>query len=494
MINIEQYIVVTDESKVSIYLQIADGIAELIAKGILPPGVRIIPTRELSSRLKVHRRTVVKALDELLEQGLLVSKPRKGIFVAPRSVEASSTTHTHKSFSVNVNFALRFPMEETLVRKVGARQFQFAFNDGFPDVRLAPFDLLIREYSSLAKRKLSRKLLSYSAKEGSPNLRRALAENLRQTRGMPITADNIVITKGAQMAIYLAASMLLKPGDNVVVAGPNYFLVNHLFHRLGAKLHFVEGDDHGMKVGQVEALCRKIPVRLIYVIPHHHHPTTVTLSMERRLHLLSLADRYKIAVIEDDYDFDVFYEKEPVLPLSSIDRNGNVIYIGTLSKIIAPSIRIGYMVAPVEFNKLMAQHRFVIDMQGDNMLEEALAALYQSGAIARHLKKIRKLYRERRDFVSEYLQRELAAHVSFTLPIGGMSIWTKYHGVQASDVSAIAARKSLFLCDGTKHNYRNKQVNAFSLGFASMGVQELEQCLSVFASAVKRTALRRSSR
>jgi GntR family transcriptional regulator/MocR family aminotransferase len=484
MINIERYIVVTDESDVSIYLQIADRIAELISNGILSPGVRIMPTRELSSRLKVHRKTVIKALDELLEQGLLVTKPRKGIFVAPQHLQASNSSHEHKSFSKNVNFALRFSQEETLVRKIDAKQFQFAFNDGFPDVRLAPFDLLIREYSTLAKRKLSRKLLSYSAKEGSANLRRALADNLRQTRGMPVTADNIVITKGAQMAIYLVASMLLKPGDNVVVAGPNYFLVNHLFHRLG--------DDHGMKVEQVETMCRKMPVRLIYVIPHHHHPTTVTLSMERRLHLLSLADRYKIAVIEDDYDFDVFYEKEPVLPLSSIDRNGNVIYIGTLSKIIAPSIRVGYMVAPVEFNRLMAQHRFVIDMQGDNMLEEALAALYKSGAIDRHLKKIRKVYRERRDFVSDYLKQELAAYISFTLPIGGMSIWAKYQDVQSSDVSAIAARKGLFICDVTKHNYRNKQVNAFSLGFASMSVQELEHCLAIFGSAVKRLAARTS--
>jgi GntR family transcriptional regulator/MocR family aminotransferase len=461
----------------------------LIMKGLLPAGVRIQPTRELSGHLGVHRKTVVAAYNELLAQGWLQSRPRKGIFVSNISPTIKPTPLTRASqlpsiYADNANFDIAYESQEVLIRKSGLPGYKFILNDGFPDVRLAPLDALLKEYHSLGRLKLSRRLLSYSAKEGSLNLRQMLANDLRETRGMPVTDENILITKGAQMAIFMVASLLIKPGDNVIVGEPNYFLVNLMLKRLGAKLIGVAVDDEGMDIKQIEDICRQRQVRMIYVIPHHHHPTTVTLSPERRLKLLLLAEKYRIAVIEDDYDFDIHYEGEPVLPMASIDRSGNIIYVGTLSKILAPAIRIGFIVAPKNFISLLAQHRFMIDMQGDNLLEEAIALLYKNGTIRRHLKKIRRVYKERRDLACNFLERELEDIVSFRVPDGGMSLWLKFNGVDTQSIANAAAQNGLFICNGRKHNTSEKNFNSICMGFASMNINELEQALTILTRSV----------
>lgn len=494
MVNLVPYLQCRREAGTPLYIQIADGIAGLIQQGILPPGVRIPTSRELSRKLNVHRKTIVAAYQELQAQGWIQSKPRKYLFVSPKLPEAKPVAlkamHQAKpDYPDAPNFDVRFGFDEYQWPKRTKANFRFQFNDGFPDVRLAPINMLLREYHSLGKLKLSRKYLTYSAKEGSLNLRQALANDLRQTRGMPVTGENILVTKGAQMAIFIAASIIVKPGDVVVVGEPGYFVVNLMLNRMGARIVGVPVDTDGMDIDAVEEIARREPIRMIYVIPHHHHPTTVTLSPDRRLKLLALAERNRIAIVEDDYDFDLHYDREPVLPMASADRAGNVVYIGTLSKVIAPSIRIGYMVAPREFIRQAARHRFLVDMQSDSLLEEAMALLYRNGTIHRHLKKIRRIYKERRDVACDILASNFAGKVSFSVPAGGMSIWLTYvNGLNAQAVSANAAAIGLSVCDGQKHNTAEKKFNSICLGFASLSREELREALGLFDRAVSVTA------
>lgn len=488
MINLERYIKIDRENTFPVYLQIAESIITLIQQGILPARVRIQTSRDLSDKLHVHRKTVVTAYNELLEQGWLQSKPRKGIFVSPvfptlTPIHITQNTQLMQDLAETANFDIGYGPERLLIRSNTQSAYHYIFNDGFPDARLAPLDALVKEYQSLGKLKLSRRLLMYSAKEGSLKLRQTLANEFRQTRGMPVTAENILITRGAQMAIFLTASLLIKPGDVVIVGEPNYFLANLMLKRLGAELVGVPVDDNGMDVAQVEEICKGRPVRMIYVIPHHHHPTTVTLSPERRLKLLAIAEKHRIAVIEDDFDFDIQFEGEPVLPIASIDRTGNIIYIGTLSKILAPAIRIGFIVAPKNLISLLAQHRFLIDMQGDNLLEETINLLYQNGTIHRHIKKIRRVYKERRDLMCSMLYK-LGDRISFKVPDGGMSIWLQFKGIDTMTVAKAAAQSGLFICDGKKHNTSKKDFNSICLGFASMNSSELEQALSILNRSV----------
>ena len=178
------------------------------------------------------------------------------------------------------------------------------------------------------------------------------------------------------MAINLAAKLLIEPGDHVIVGEPSYFGASITFKQNGGILNRVQVDEQGMDVDRVEKLCRTKKIRLVYVIPHHQHPTTVTMPPERRLKLLKLAEEYKFAIIEDDYDYDFHYASSPMLPMASLDEHGSVIYIGTLTKTFAPAVRVGFMVAPENFINFAAGLRRTMDWQGDPLMEVALLELY----------------------------------------------------------------------------------------------------------------------
>ncbi len=203
--------------------------------------------------------------------------------------------------------------------------------------------------------------------------------------------------------------------------------------------------------------------------------------------MLELAAKYKIAVIEDDYDFDIHYAGSPVLPMASFDREGSIIYIGTLSKILAPAIRIGFMVAPENFIRLASQQKFLFDMQSDSILEEAIASMYRSGAIDRHVKKSRKIYQERRDYFCGALTEKLGDEISFAVPEGGMSVWTKFLTADPGVVAENALKMGLQVNDGKRYNSGKIDHRAMRLGFASLNLSELEEAVHVLTKAVRKS-------
>src|SRR4026209_1345337 len=213
---------------------------------------------------------------------------------------------------------------------------------------------------------------------------------------MQTTPDHIFISRGSQMGVFMLAQILISPGDNVIVGNPNYYYTDRTFMFAGAKLIRVGMDDSGIDVEQIEQVCRKKKIRVVFLTPHHHYPTTVTLSAARRMKLISLAEKYGFIIIEDDYDYDFHYESSPILPLASADSNGMVIYVGTLSKTIAPALRLGYVAAPKNLIQELCKLRQVIDIQGDPLLEEAVAQLFELGEVRRHVKKALKEYKKRR--------------------------------------------------------------------------------------------------
>lgn len=184
---------------------------------------------------------------------------------------------------------------------------------------------LVREYRRFGKNRLANRFLMYGPEQGSYRLRVELANFLNRTRGMQVTEKEILITKGTQMAIYLTTELLIRPGDTVFVTEPGYMDANQTFKLAGANLVFIPVDKEGIDVDRIEKLCKKIPPKMIYIIPHHHRPTTVTLSAERRMRLMNLARKYGFAVLEDDYDFDYHFTSDPLLPLASLDTGGHII-------------------------------------------------------------------------------------------------------------------------------------------------------------------------
>jgi GntR family transcriptional regulator/MocR family aminotransferase len=197
-------------------------------------------------------------------------------------------------------------------------------------------------------------------------------------------------------------------------------------------------DEYGMSLPHLAALCERQPVRAVYLTPHHHYPTTVPLAPGRRLQLLELARRHRFAVIEDDYDHEFHYEGRPLLPLASADEAGSVVYVGTLSKVFAPGLRIGYVVAPRPVLRELMRRRFYLDRQGDHVTEAAIAELIEDGELQRHTRRMRRLYLARRDTCAELLRRQLGAALSFAVPNGGMALWAR--AAPDIDVEAWAVR------------------------------------------------------
>src|SRR6185312_12732769 len=241
-------------------------------------------------------------------------------------------------------------------------------SSGSPDVRLAPTTLLTRAYRR-AVRGLSGTALRYGFPHGHPDLRAALARMLAATRGLAARAEDVVVTSGSQMALDLVSRALLRPGDAVAVEQLGYRPAWLAFRQHGAQLVPVPVDGQGMDIEALARAAARAPLRAVYVTPHHQYPTTATLSAGRRIALLELARKLRIAIIEDDYDHEYHYEGRPILPLASADPAGVVVYIGTLAKVIAPGVRLGYAAAPRPLLDSMAAHRHIIDRQGDHTLE-----------------------------------------------------------------------------------------------------------------------------
>lgn len=254
----------------------------------------------------------------------------------------------------------------------------FKIDEGAPDGRLFPVELLARAYRSATLQTAEANGFQYRDPRGSPALREGIASMLRGQRGLPVTAENICITRGSQNGLFLAAQILLRPGDAVVVEALTYEPAVAAFRALGAQIVPVSLDDGGIDIDAVEQACRRHAVRAVFVTPHHQFPTTVSLRPGRRLRLVELARRLGFAILEDDYDHEFHFQSQPLRPLASYGA-GQVIYVGSLSKLLLPALRIGYIAAPPSVIDAIAHRVSLTDGMGNALTEDATAALIANG-------------------------------------------------------------------------------------------------------------------
>lgn len=479
-------IAVDRQSTIPIFRQVANSLIELIKNGKIKPGYQLPASRDMASVLKLNRTTVVAAYEELQAQGWLEVIKRKGNFVAqqlpvtsPRSFEASTSK---KLLSQEQGlFYRQIAVRQPITRQL--KPYQLMINDGYPDARIAPLDLIVDRYKFLSGRTNVHNKLLADGPNGSISLRTELALFLSKTRALDITPEQVLVTHGAQLAISVAASMILQPGSTVIVGDLNYALADRLFEQLGAKLIKVKVDDDGIDVDAIENICKQSTPSLLYIIPHHHHPTTVTLRAERRVKLLDIIRRYRLPVIEDDYDYDFHYENAPILPLASSDHDSYVLYIGSISKTLAPTIRLGYLVGGEDFIWQASKLKQVLDIRGDVLFEESVAHLFSIGEMQRHLRRSVKLYKKRRDEFCELLNSSLGDIVNFSTPNGGMAVWTLFDPEYSiPQLSERLATQGIYMNDGSIYKYKN-DVNAIRFGFASLNSNEMQS----FAHALKRS-------
>ncbi|KQS28123.1 PLP-dependent aminotransferase family protein [Dyadobacter sp. Leaf189] len=475
-------LIIPDRSgKSPLYLQIAGQLTALIRNGTLQPGHRLLSSRQLASLLQVHRRTIVQAYDELLAQGWLESQTGSGTFVARSLPEMApekpaKPEYDYGNASKKAGFTFRkLTHLNRAVLKSGSR---LHLDDGFPDARLAPVEDLSRAYRSQLLHGNPYVRLGYGDTKGSAWLRQELSMHLNETRGLKTSAENILITRGVIMGIHLVSTALLQPGDCVAVDAPGWFGANMNFVHAGASVVQIPVDQYGLDVKALEMLCAEKPVRLVYVTSHHHYPTTVALRADRRIALLQLSAKYRFAIFEDDYDYDFHYLSKPLLPLAGADQHGMVLYCGSFTKTISPAFRVGFLVGPEDIISELALLRRIVDRQGDQMLENAIAELMQTGVIQRHLRKSVRIYRQRRDHFTGLLKSELGNYLQFDVPDGGMAVWAKFHpAIDLPHLASKALQKDLYFSSGFSQS--KDFANMVRLGFASSNLNELEESVSI---------------
>ncbi|WP_312901208.1 aminotransferase-like domain-containing protein [Chryseobacterium taichungense] len=481
----QSFITIDRSSEVSVYMQISNQLINAIQRGFLPFGTKLPGTRTLSMILAVHRNTIVAVYDELLAQGWIESFPNKGTFIIGKDqnkdVAVKSFKKNHlENYPKTTGFS--FKTSNILDNPFEYSECEYIFNDGIPDIRLTQVDQYSRNYSSILKRK-AYKIGQYN-QDGSEFFKQNLSQYLNLSRGLPISKNNLLITRSTEMSMYIVSEILLSEGDTVLVGELSYFSVNMIFQRTGVKISSVPIDEDGINVEEVRRICEKQKIRMLYLTPHHHYPTTVTLSAARRLVLLNLAYEYGFIILEDDYDYDFHYDKSPILPLASADTEGMVIYIGSFGKSLAPGFRTGFIVAPENIMAEMRKYLGIIDRQGDILMEHVLGEMIAEGEINRYLKKSLKIYKERRDYFTFLLKEYFGESIDFKVPSGGLAVWTEWKvPVNLMKLSKQCVKDNLFIPKTLL--YQNRNLTAMRLGFGNFNDHEMKTAVEILSHNIK---------
>lgn len=452
-----------ERSDKAIYLQIADAVIKDIQSGRLRPGDALPGSRNLAQVLKLNRNTVVEALNVLIMEGWIVSKERKGTFVADRLPVFREREKSNPVMAA--------------MKKTPGKRFHIQFDDGHPDSRIAPITELARAYRQIFNLKLRWQMMGYGSELGDPELRREIAQMLNHQRGLQVNEQNLCVTRGSQMAMYLAAQCLFSPGDYVMIENPGYQPAWKAFESAGARLLPVRVDKEGLMIEDVIACLKsRKKIKAIYVTPHHQYPTTVTLNLERRLELIRLSNDHGFTIIEDDYDNEFHFGYRPVLPLSSFRELKNYVYIGTMSKVVSPVLRIGYLTSSSsELITRIGALRKIVDINGDSIMERAVLQLIKDGTIKRHIKKATNHYRVKRDFTAALLTKLLKEKAAFDIPDGGLAIWiAPKKKVDWQQVTTKLENQGIKFLNPGVYSFDSK-INGFRLGYGSLSEKELEE-------------------
>lgn len=464
-----------------VYIQLAEIILFSIKNGNLKKGQKLPSSRDFAVFLGINRITVSKSFEELQNQGWLESFTGKGTFVSSHIPEFNPEKLKNVSVKIHKNAGFTINKPKYLENSYFVPNANFHLDDGFPDPKLAPLKELYRAYrNQLTRSGLYEKFGSYGNPDGPEYYRNAISQYLNETRGLKTTLKNILSVRGTVMGLNLVCNSLIQPGDIIVSGVPGWRRAENNFLHAKARHIEIPIDEHGLVVENLKKICQHNKVRMVYITPHHHYPTTVSLRIDRRLELLQLASEYGFIIFEDDYDFDFHYNNRPLLPLASADENGMVIYCGSFSKSFSPAFRMGYLAASENVIEHLTNVRVLLDRQGDHILDNAMGEIINDGTVQRYLRKSLSIYKDKRNFFCNLLENKLGNTVDFSIPNGGMTVWTKFDKcINLQKLAQEAYKKGLYFSDGKAHQYAGYNENSTRLGFASSSIEDLSKGIEI---------------
>jgi GntR family transcriptional regulator / MocR family aminotransferase len=474
---------------VPLYRQLYVELRTAILSGRLKAGTRLPPTRAWAEDLGVSRNTVLGVYQQLFSEGYVEGVVGSGTFVARRLPEALLQARPMATEAASLSSRDR-PLSkrgQTLAENLGhlgdrvfgkLRPFRCAT----PDYASFPFEIwarLLAKYS----RNPSYNLLGYVYPAGYPRLREAIAAYLRSARAVRCEAEQVIIIPGSQIALDIAIQMLLDPGDTVLIEDPGYFGVRGICARAGVRLAPVPIDAEGISIRVIRK--NRDGARLVYVTPSHQFPLGVTMSLARRLELLEWARQSKVWIFEDDCDGEYRYTGRPISSLQGLDGEQRVIYTGTFSKVLFPSLRIGYMVAPPDLVDAFIKGRVMTDLHSATIPQAALADFIEEGHFARHLRRMRKLYAERQSCFVAAAKGDLAGLLDIAESGAGMHLmgWLPC-GIDDRAAARAAWHRNLITAPLSAFSLRPVQRGALVLGYTAFDEREIRSGVRLLKAAL----------
>ncbi|HKY34233.1 MAG TPA: PLP-dependent aminotransferase family protein [Candidatus Polarisedimenticolia bacterium] len=481
------------QSATPIYEQIARQLREAMESGRLAGEARLPTTRALASRLRVNRLTVARAYEELSREGRIAAHVGRGTFVA---AGGAAGRRGPAALPGTLSWAALFARASDRAVQAGGAPGRppargaISFASVFPDPALFPVERFRSALDDVLRRE-GHRILAYGPPAGYPPLREMIAAGLR-TRGMGVSADQVVITNGSQQGIDLVARALLDPGDCVLVENPTYTGAVQVFHSYGAEIAGVPVDSEGILVPQAEEAVERRRPKLVYVMPNFQNPTSGTMSLARRRAMVDLCAARRLPVLEDDFGGDLRFEGEDLPALRAMPGGQDVIYLSTFAKKLLPGLRIGWLAAPREMAERLERLKKITDYSTSLLLQAALHEFCRRGELDRHLAQVVQEYRRRRDAMLSAMKRCFPREVAWTRPLGGLVVWvTLPAGVDADMVARDAESKGVLVGRGDLFHLEGGARGNLRLTFSQAGARDIHRGIRVLGDVIQKSIRQR---
>jgi GntR family transcriptional regulator/MocR family aminotransferase len=465
-----------------------DGLRSAILSGGLKPGSRMPSTRGLARQYQCSRGTVVLAFEHLRAEGYLEGRTGTGTFVALALPDDSlSTTRPAIRLKKQISRATISTRGRSATADVltlpASRSIGKAFRSYEPAIDLFPVELWSR-ISGRVMRRAPRSLYGQGDARGYAPLRKAIAEYVGSTRGVRCDPGQVLVTAGTQQALDLTARLLLDPGDAVLMEDPGYPGAVHAFRAAGARIIPIAVDAEGLSIDLARHEQQK--GKLVYTTPANQFPLGITMSLARRLELLNWAITDGAWIVEDEFDAEYRYFGRPVPALQSLDESGSVVYIGTFTKMLFNSLRLGFAVLPDRLVEAFAAARSLSDRHPPTLTQAILAEFILEGHFSHHVRRMRQIYAERASVLVEAAQRRLNGVIEVVEPSSGMRTigWVRT-GEHDADLAERGRSQGLELAALSQFALRHLPPPGLVLGFAGCAPAELRRGVDVLAAIVQ---------
>jgi GntR family transcriptional regulator / MocR family aminotransferase len=458
---------------------------QAILCGRLLPRQKIPSTRSLAQSLSISRTTVTLCYEQLLSEGYLKTAIGSGTYVCaqiPDDLLLSEAPIRNETYPPKLCQLSNYgtALEAVDLTRILELDVPFSFRYGRPALDQFPLKLWRR---LLSRRCSAADWLDYAIDPlGYYPLREQITQYLTRARAVQCTPEQVVITNGSQQALDLILRLLIDPGDAVVMEEPGYLNARQLFSTQGANIFPVPVDESGLKVSE---LPHQTAIKLIHVTPSHQFPTGAILSLPRRLELLTWVQQRGALIIEDDYDSEYRYGERPIPALQGLDQSGSVLYIGTFSKVLFPSLRIGYLVLPQRLVFLFGKAKWLSDRQLPLLEQQVLADFIGGGHLEQHIRRMRSLYNQRRQAIVSALKQQFGHRVTVMGEQAGIHIMVQLQ-TSLSDQAVVerAAQVGVGLMSAQSHYLKPYRTGEFIFGYAELSVANIELGIRRLAQAI----------